>query len=189
MANLGNIYMQLGNSDHAEALGTVALTKLRVIDDPEAAEAAATLAETYFHNGKWDEAERMQVVFLVQSGALRDWHALFGMGGLAITYVWKGYLDQAKLLQIASRDGLVGILDKNHPAVLETRMQLAARFRAQKRLEDADELGADVVERMRLAEAETLGTEVLENQKTLLGEEHPETLRTMTSLRNYDFAE
>ncbi|KAJ6483640.1 acyl transferase/acyl hydrolase/lysophospholipase [Mycena vulgaris] len=192
----------LGNFDHAEALGMVALTKLRVIDDPEAAEAVATLAETYFHNGKWDEAERMQVVFLVQSGALQHWHALFGMGGLAITYVRKGYLDQAKLLQIASRDGLAGILECNSPRHSEPRdnwrMQTnwALTWLKLERMVASDALGADHPTTLRaqgdlaktyrqlrrLAEAETLGTEVLENQKTLLGEEHPETLRTMTSL-------
>ncbi|KAJ6572793.1 hypothetical protein DFH09DRAFT_1362342 [Mycena vulgaris] len=172
---LAEMYQQQGKWFDAERLQVVRLARLRLSTDPN------------------------------------QQNILVGMGQLARTYCRKGYLEQAQILQVTSCEELERRLDPSHPNILEIKLHLSMTLREQGKLAKAEKLGADVVKCMvgsealganhpttlraqaelattyhqigRLESAVILATEVAEKQRKFLGEEHPESLRTMASLK------
>ncbi|KAI9762477.1 MAG: hypothetical protein M1840_001237 [Geoglossum simile] len=137
----------------------------------------------------WKEVEELNLrVLEPQKEVLGENHpdTLSTLASLASTYSQQGRSKEAEELGLRVLELQKEVLVEKHPDTLRTMGNLASTYSQQGRLKEAEELNLRVLELQkeqgRLKEAEELSLRVLELQKEVLGEKHPDTLRTMGNL-------
>ncbi|CAF9922484.1 MAG: hypothetical protein ALECFALPRED_002096 [Alectoria fallacina] len=94
----------------------------------------------------------------------------------------EGRWDEAEELEVQVMETSLRVLGQEHPDTLSSMASLASTYRNQGRWNEAEKLEVQVMETRRWNEAEKLEVQVIKTRKRVLGQEHPDTLSSMTSL-------
>ncbi|KAJ5496696.1 hypothetical protein N7463_008683 [Penicillium fimorum] len=102
------------------------------------------------------------------------------MANLALMFRDQGRWEEAEKLQVQVMETRKTKLGEDHPDTLTGMANLALTYTRQGRWEEAEKLQAQ--NQGRWEETEKLEVQVMETRKTKLGDDHPDTLASMTNL-------
>jgi tetratricopeptide (TPR) repeat protein len=167
----------------------------------ETLEAMHHLAYFLKSHEEYDEAEELLQKAITISEELigkDDGQTLFSMGCLAIVYSEHGKYAEAETLQQQILETKERVLGKDHPDSLVCRERLAWTLHSQGKYQkcrdlyppppkeqDPNVITAVMDDTSRLDEAEKIYIGSMELKERVLGEEHPETLKSMAELASW----
>ncbi|KAJ7438615.1 hypothetical protein FB451DRAFT_1378179 [Mycena latifolia] len=184
MGNLALRYSEMGQVQEALELEKVVLSKHRELlgeDHLKTLSTMGNLAIWYSQMGQFHQAAELEKVVLTKRREiLGEDHpdTLRTMGNLAIRYLQMGQFHQAGELEKVVLSKHRELLGEDHPDTLSAMGNLAASYSEMGQFHQAAEL-----EKMgQFHEAGELEKVVLTKRREILGEDHPDTLRTMGNL-------
>ncbi|KAJ7806675.1 hypothetical protein B0H13DRAFT_2485296 [Mycena leptocephala] len=200
-AQYGRVYFHAGRWEEAMELELAVLEKRKHVlgaDHLDTLQAMSDLALTYCDLGEFHKAEGLGTVVLEKrKQVLGDDHrrTLRAMGNLASTYQNLGQFHKAEELEVVVLEKQKQVLGDDHPKTLNTMGNLALAYHHLGKLHQAEELQVVVLEKRRQGNlastyrdlgnfhrAQELEVVVLEKHKQVLGDDHPDTLRSMGNL-------